>query len=290
MMQLVLLLAATGVDYGWQKTPDGSLEYLIQIEPALLRALADGESIVSEIHPDARGVTRFRVFVGNGRLPREAVPAVAPQPPVGQVEAPIDARLLPGPEPSPEPRQNTLPPMNPPVDSRAANNGALLPPLQPPATSRAGDAQLAPPNIAPAAPVQPPAVADNRFPGDSRFGSGFRPSEPPRPFPVEASRDPNVRPAGAVTAPTSSPVSSRGGERLVASAATPKPSTSEATDAANDDAETGVASSAPLIITVALLFLSLGANVFLGWIARGFYTRYRALADEIRHAPSVEPA
>ena len=38
----VLLSLATGVDYGWQPAPDGSLTYLIQVEPELLVQLDEG--------------------------------------------------------------------------------------------------------------------------------------------------------------------------------------------------------------------------------------------------------
>jgi hypothetical protein len=67
---VLLSLAAVGVDYGWQPGADGQLEYIIQIEPTLLRSLESGKEIVSEIHPEARGVRRFRVRVGSGALPR----------------------------------------------------------------------------------------------------------------------------------------------------------------------------------------------------------------------------
>ena len=31
-----------------------------------------------------------------------------------------------------------------------------------------------------------------------------------------------------------------------------------------------------------MLFCSLGLNIYLGWISRGFYVRYNELADELR--------
>lgn len=67
---VLVSLAAVGVDYGWQPSADGQLEYIIQIEPGLLEDLKNGEEIVSEIAPEARGVRRFRIRVGEGNVPR----------------------------------------------------------------------------------------------------------------------------------------------------------------------------------------------------------------------------
>lgn len=67
---ILMSMAALGVDYGWQPGRDGQLEYIVQIEPELLESLQRGAEIVSEIHPDARGVRRFRIRVGTGPLPR----------------------------------------------------------------------------------------------------------------------------------------------------------------------------------------------------------------------------
>lgn len=69
---VLVSLAVIGVDYGWQPLPDGQLEYIVQIEPSLLDELENGEEIVSEILPEARGVRRFRIRVGTGDVPRIA--------------------------------------------------------------------------------------------------------------------------------------------------------------------------------------------------------------------------
>jgi hypothetical protein len=73
MLQVAVLLAATslGVDWGVQRQDDGQLEYVIQIEPALLDALKRGESITSRVDPRVIDVRRFRIQVGTGELPRD---------------------------------------------------------------------------------------------------------------------------------------------------------------------------------------------------------------------------
>jgi len=85
---LLIMLASSvpGVDYGWQPMNDGRLEYIIQIEPELLQLLADGEEITNVIHPDVKGVRRFRIRVGREALPRRGN-ILVPQntdPPLGQ--------------------------------------------------------------------------------------------------------------------------------------------------------------------------------------------------------------
>ena len=69
---LLFLVAMIGVDYGWQAQSDGSLEYIIQLEPETVNALMSGETISSEIPSDVYGVRKFRIQVGNEALPQDA--------------------------------------------------------------------------------------------------------------------------------------------------------------------------------------------------------------------------
>ena len=75
MHSALLLIASTmGVTYGWQPVGNGSLEYIIQIEPTLADRMQDGELITSELPPEVRGlVRRFRVQIGTDALPRTGV-------------------------------------------------------------------------------------------------------------------------------------------------------------------------------------------------------------------------
>ena len=86
---MVLTVALVwGVDYGWQPQEDGSLEYIIQLEPWSLDALRNGDSIVSEIHPEVHGVRRFRIQVGRQRLPRDTGSSVLPPVAAGDSDPP----------------------------------------------------------------------------------------------------------------------------------------------------------------------------------------------------------
>lgn len=76
-MNAVALLVATavlGVDYGWHRLPNGEWEYIIQIEPALVETLVQGQALVSQMPPELQGVRRFRVQVGEGEVPRDQLP------------------------------------------------------------------------------------------------------------------------------------------------------------------------------------------------------------------------
>lgn len=72
-MSFVVLLAGMsviGVDYGWERAPDGEQVYIIQLEPDALEKLKAGEVVSSEILPEVKGVRRFRIQVGTSQLPR----------------------------------------------------------------------------------------------------------------------------------------------------------------------------------------------------------------------------
>lgn len=68
---LCLATLAWGIEVGWQRLPDGQMEYIIQIEPHVLEALRGGEEIVSDIPPGLRGVRSYRIRVGTDEVPRE---------------------------------------------------------------------------------------------------------------------------------------------------------------------------------------------------------------------------
>jgi hypothetical protein len=339
MMEIALLLtaASTGVDYGWQRTEDGALEYIIQVEPALLEALAAGEPIISEIHPDARGVRRFRILVGNAQLPREGLPI-----------APTAVAPLPGPMPTfpadagafeTAPRETRVPAANrlndslqwslPPDDARSAAAPVVQPPLMQPPLVQPPVAQppfVAPPVagsmppggpsaavkdegsfpalISPAEPSPPrirpivdadrnsPApVVEQRYGDEQRYGNEQRSPAPPRAFYPELSRDPLVKPASGSSAPTNLANDQLTGTvdtaTTKASDTKPPSSATQSEAAPSGDAPRPWL---PLALTALLLFASLGANAWLGLIARGFYLRYRALTDDLRSGAAPEAA
>ena len=71
-----------GIDVGYQSSPDGGAEYIIQIEPGTLESLRPGEQMESVIPPDARDIhpRKIRVVIDTKQLPKlvPAKPADAP--------------------------------------------------------------------------------------------------------------------------------------------------------------------------------------------------------------------
>ena len=72
MYSAAVILAAfsVGVDYGWQEADGGGVEYIIQIEPALISAMQEGEEIISEIPAELGHVRRFRIRIGDQEVPK----------------------------------------------------------------------------------------------------------------------------------------------------------------------------------------------------------------------------
>jgi len=85
---LLMAAAVLGVDYGWQPTTDGQLEYIVQIEPVTLVALRGGQELISQIDPFVRNVRRFRIRVGTEMVPRRGIPT---RPPANSQPFPVPA-------------------------------------------------------------------------------------------------------------------------------------------------------------------------------------------------------
>lgn len=109
---LFVATAVLGVNFGWQPTRTGELEYIIQIEPELIDSLLAGEAVASEIPPELGGVRKFRIQLGRDPLPRRGAPA-----------APKAAA---GPANTPAPTTDTggLPPLVPPAIAGRFDNAA----------------------------------------------------------------------------------------------------------------------------------------------------------------------
>lgn len=254
MHSLALLVAAAslGVDYGWQPAEDGQLEYIIQLEPTVLPLLKQGQEIVSEIHPDAKGVRRFRILVGKGDLPRESLPVAAPAS---------------EPEAEPEPEQ---PPEV--ILKRPSFRGAGAPPLR-------NDFQS---EFEPG-PVADEPADDFPNPPKRRRGSVFgMPDVPVEEVtrsrqPDELEPDPTVTPLKHRTVGHTEKWSNQATEADKAldgkSTAQTKPEPAKPWF--------------PLTVTILLLFGSLGGNAYLGWLAKDFYNRYKSLAEELREPRPV---
>ncbi len=323
-LAIVLAAASLGVDYGWQPTDDGALEYIIQIEPELLIALQKGESIVSEIHPDATGVRRFRIQIGSKPLPRVGRPSrPAANPPIEEPASSVPLSLEPFPTAERPSVEGTIP-------APAASQPAL-PPIRSefpiPANGPSLPKAAAPPGNATALPPTTFPIDDSEFPVTEPLGVAAE--DPAAPLPLPASDltdsqpapvrksivplpDPDRQPLnGLRTEPSFSiearpldkstaPISDNSATAIPAFDGTqlatfnktsdksgPQPT---ATIAAENQstASPGVAEPRPwLLLSVTLLGLlaSLGANAYLAYLFMGIQRRYQSLRQQERLQP-----
>ncbi|NLF07031.1 MAG: hypothetical protein GX594_03495 [Pirellulaceae bacterium] len=127
MNLLIISIAAAslGVDFGWNRLPDGGSEYIIQLDRQTLDALRDGQPIQSDVMPGAGDVRSFRIIVGDGILAKE--------PPLGRPSASLavddSPQLPPNPllaDPAVKPLSNYARPAEKPVieEPKPAADGA----------------------------------------------------------------------------------------------------------------------------------------------------------------------
>jgi hypothetical protein len=76
--------ALLGIDVGWQRMPEGGMEYIIQLDAQTMESLRMGRAVQSDIPPAAGPVRSYRIIVGSKPLPHEAPPiaheALSPDP------------------------------------------------------------------------------------------------------------------------------------------------------------------------------------------------------------------
>ncbi len=87
----VLVVALMGITYGWQSDGDGGVEYLVQLSPTELQELDRLGEITSAIDPAVAGhVSRIRIRVGSGPLPRQTPSQLGQRHAAGQQAVPLD--------------------------------------------------------------------------------------------------------------------------------------------------------------------------------------------------------
>jgi hypothetical protein len=264
---LVLLTsAALGVEVGWEPLPGGGHEYTIQLEPQMLDLLKKGhEEIFSEVPPEIN-VRRYRIKVGTGTLAREAGPLGAQ----GNVGQPTPAT----------PPADASPFGAPPANATAGGTAPEWPPADPAASEpQAGTApQATTPDPAAADPWanEPASPSDQDLAAlppheDSQVSAGGAAEpQPPGKLP-ETDQSRPVRPAnyGEPEAGAAPAAGAAGSVNLQ------KPS---------------LAGEGPsrrwglLLGSIALLSCSLGANLYLGWVAWDQRHRYREAVARFRGA------
>jgi len=278
-VSLLMCAASLGVDYGWVRGEDGRLEYIIQIEPDRARRLMEGEPISSAIPPHVVGVQRFRVQVGEGGLPTGVVTAGD----IGRV-LPASANQS-GPAKT-APREDSPQvgfPLELPESLRATTGARPLPP--------GNDAGLSPRRIAERVPALPDPRGFNQPVTIPRESGDDRAAEDAAPIP--ATPQPRLPAASGMSSPP-------GASRKPVTSETPTGADQPMSDNQRNDDEDktspsdslaarvseiqqsvtppGSPPNASLMIALGILFLSLGGNTYLLWLAVGANRRYRRIA------------
>ena len=70
-----IAVATLGIDVGWQRLPEGGMQYIIQLDPQALEALRAGQPIESDIPAGAGEVRSYRIIVGKGNCHANAAAA-----------------------------------------------------------------------------------------------------------------------------------------------------------------------------------------------------------------------
>ncbi len=274
---ILLMVSAVGVDTGWQPHEAGGLEYIIQIEPELLAALREGESLTSEIPAHVEGVRRYRIVVGNKPLPKISPPPASQNapPPAQQQQSPPPPRATEREQP---PRSEATEPPRVPPTEQAAEAAAPRYPTEPRYPSEPQGTDALPsrePNDAAteqaAQPQQPEAQPEPRYPD-------FDPPPPHRPE-LEPAVEPSRPAISEPIAETEPPrIFDGDGEPEGLQTTFKQPTEAASGSSAASSAET---SDAPTLVgwSIALLLLvaSLAANIYLGWMWIDTRRRYQSL-------------
>jgi hypothetical protein len=249
MTGLIFCLSAVamGVDYGWQPVAGGGIEYIIQIEPALLDSLKDGRDVFSDLPSSVSNVRRYRITVGSGRLPHHG----EPPPASAVVQAGGLEQTRPG-------RGKTSHAKAAEIDISELPGPVLGPALVLESPTNPGHDDLEEPkHLANAHTAQP--IADRT--------NGLR---QPR---DDASTTSSVERADDETqSPSVEPTATKTSEKPDLAAANETDSPSDQSPAKSETSPTTKSA-----MTLIGLFLSVVCNVFFLWVAADQRTRYRAL-------------
>ncbi|WP_207395347.1 hypothetical protein [Bremerella alba] len=197
---LIITSAVLGVDFGYQPTDGGQLEYIIQIEPEAIEKLRSGEAIQVGLPPNVQRVQVFRVQVGDAELPK--ILPTAYEEPVNEKTNPIGLMPTESPKLTAPPETTSAADSKPtlgeelaqyvPRSTRTLPSGATTPnPTNTPAAN----------NTAASGSGQPPIPgAAERYGGAGSSASRFSvPSTPGSPY--NAVQTSGTTPLGSVPTP-----------------------------------------------------------------------------------------
>jgi hypothetical protein len=265
---LLFVLAAAGVQWGWEPSAGGGNTYIVQVEPELIDTFRE-QGFSSDVPPDLRDIRRIEIRVGSGALPHQ-----------GETVLKV---------PDKSDNDATKPPR---LDAAEADAAAKRVPPQEPHLAD----DIAPPTTpTKRAPPQEPHLADAVVPAAKLSNA------------ADAVSRPNLvqKPAESATSKKQEPTSTDGGSTNSANSAVAdknKSSTdgahvarSERSPSEADAApshEPADTPSIPLLSAMGALILSAAGNVYLGWAQLGTRRRYREVVGQLRETDlpiAIEP-
>lgn len=303
----IVLVAAIGIDVGWQPFAGGGMELIVQVDPQTAEQLLSGEEIGADLPSNVRDVRSITVRVGQGEVPR-LTPNAAQEPTAAQgaiddgLRFPAAAEATPhetNKEPAPEEASSDQADKAAPNQQRAGESAPKTiystpmhsapqerePADQQPTTEQPATKQINADQIGTEQIAQTPASSEESAEANDGGNTAINNSDDNK------RAEQKVAYRGDVQSPASSPSDDLAEQQQSAGqgggATTPALSASGFVS----DLERRLNQN-PWVIpaAAALLFASIGANVFLSWVtwdARGRYRRLQRRYDPRRRV--VEP-
>ncbi len=306
MLVILLAAAVVGVDYGWQPRAGGGFEYIIQIEPETLESLRNGEDVVSDLPPFLRDVRSYRITVGSGDVPRLGTPPLATRP-EDEPPAPSQAErveptapstfeivddLTAGPPseftPGPVVDRGQWQPRQ--VDDRfpALPEGTASPDAEE-RPSESGQGTYVPPiplHFPTVPSLESPEYEAPEVPFDT--GTDVEWPEEDSELASEPPQLPYVANSSEIPAEQTSYEANVADNRTAAKVPIRGEASEDAATASPSHEEKGM--WWPLAVCLLGLCLSLGGNVYLGWLTVAFRSRYRHIARRLRAISGGSPS
>ena len=296
----LLAVAALGVDVTWQPLDEGGVEYIIQIAPEQVDRMVKLDDLVSEV-PKGLDVRRYRITIGNDKLPQPMTFAKVSPSKSASPERPIQRRELVA--------EGAIPAS---ATEPALTAESELPEATPDAIEAAQVDPAEPAEIE--GPVLPSAETTAKKPITGTFADPEpQDEEGGEATPLRVNKSPASDSDDALfRSPTTRPLSSRYADEPVEDRITRAPAKSnrfveeeesldeaqraptlsnamrtsqaDARGASGFDRDSGSGETSWIVAIFFVLLLSAGLNMYLFWIAHEARVRYQALLEKYRSA------
>jgi hypothetical protein len=282
MTSLWVMVAASalGIEVGWQPLDEGGHEYTIQIEPQLIDRLRQGEGdIVSDV-PSQLDVRRYRITVGTGKLGR--VDGVARPAAAAPQAAPPHEATSRDVMPHDGVPHEAAPQEAAPHDATVHDTGADAP-------THAMSADPFPADHVATAPPPTTANHENQTADESTsHGSSVLAKHERAHAQADEASAPTIPATLPVAHDAPRPIESTGFSAAPESAAGHHAAAKGESGKSSAHATTPEPARPwmPFLVAATLLSCSLGANLYLGWIAWDARARYRSVLARFRTAPA----